>query len=136
MPNIRPLNKEKYEVSKHRFQEIYHHCMQYKEWKDELRYCEDTVKSIGAMNEGRASGGTGSATEQLAIKRIKLREKCELIEQTAIEADAEIYPYILKGVTEEFASCKYLKEVCGMPCGKDMYYDRRRKFYWLMSKKI
>lgn len=135
MPKIRPINQSKYNISKHRFLELYHYCMQYQEWKDELKYMNDTVKSIDYSGEIKGTG-TESATEKLAIKRAELSKKCELIEQTAIEADADIYQYIIKGVTTEYATYKYLKEVMSIPCGKDMYYERRRKFYWLLSKKI
>lgn len=135
MPKIRPINQSKYNISKHRFLELYHYCMQYQEWKDELKYLNDTVKSIDYSGEIKGTG-TGSATEQLAIKRAELSKKCELIEQTAIEADGDIYQYIIKGVTTEYATYKYLKEVMNIPCGKNMYYERRRKFYWLLSRKI
>ena len=57
----------------------------------------------------------------------------KLIEKTAIEADPYLHSYIIKGVTEG-KSYTYLKTVLGMPCGKDMYYDRYRKFFWLLSK--
>ncbi|MXP77257.1 hypothetical protein GN277_18300 [Lachnospiraceae bacterium WCA-9-b2] len=36
MPDVRPINKKKYEISKHRFLELYYYCMQYREWVDEL----------------------------------------------------------------------------------------------------
>lgn len=134
MPDVRPINQDKYNISKHRFLELYHFCMQYQEWRDELKYCTDTVKGINYSAEIKGTG-TDNATEQLAIRRDELKRKCELIEQTAIEADPEIYQYIIKGVTANYASYKYLREVMNIPCGKDMYYNRRRKFYWLLSRK-
>lgn len=135
MPDVRPLSK-KYNISKHKFMETYYHCLQYNEWVDELKYKTDAVKSAGCDEIMRGSGSSGSSTENLGIRRAELRKKCELIEQTALEADKELYPFILKAVTTEYVTYKYLKEVMGIPCGKDMYYDRRRKFYYLMSKKI
>lgn len=50
----------------------------------------------------------------------------------AIETDPYLYSYILKGVTEE-KPYTYLKTTLGMPCGKDMYYDRYRRFFWLLN---
>lgn len=135
MGNVRPINEKKYDISKHRFLELYHFCMQYNEWKDELKYKTDTVKSI-EVTDMPTSRGSGNATASLAIRRAELQKKCELIEQTAIEADPDIYQYIIKGVTTDYATYKYLSQVLGMPCGKDMYYNRRRKFYWLLSNKI
>lgn len=134
MPNVRPLNKDKYNISKHRFLELYHFCMQYKEWKAELEALTDTVKAIGYSEKIKGSS-MKSATEELAMKRAELSKKCELIEQTAIEADPELYQYIIEGVTEEYASFRYLKQSLEIPCEKDMYYNRRRRFFWLLSKK-
>ena len=51
-------------------------------------------------------------------------------------AMAIIYPWILEGVTTDYATYRYLRDSKKIPCGKKMYYERRRKFYYLMSKKI
>lgn len=133
--NVRPINEKKYDISKHRFLELYHFCMQYSEWKDELKYKKDTVRSI-EVTDTPTSHGNGDATANLAVRRAELQWKCELIEKTAIEADPDIYQYIIKGVTTEYATYRYLREIAGMPCGKNMYYDRRRKFFFLLSKKM
>lgn len=135
MPDIRPINQDKYKISKHRFLELHHFCMQYQEWKDELKYLTDTVKGIDYSEEIKGAG-TGNATEQLAIRRSELKKKCELVEQTAIEADPEIYQYILEGVTTDYASYKYLSCVMKIPCSRNTYYERRKKFYRILSKKI
>lgn len=134
-PNIRSTSLKKYDISAHRFLELYHFCLQYNEWQDELKYKTDTVKSI-EVSDMPSAHSNADATQQLAIRRAQLTSKCELVEQTAIEADADIYPYILKAVTNEGITYKYLKSIMNIPCGKDMYYDRRRKFYWLLSQKI
>lgn len=133
--NVRPISEKKYDISKHRFLELYHFCMQYSEWKDELKYKKDTVRSI-EVTDMPTSHENGDATANLAVRRAELQRKCELIEQTAIEADPDIYQYIIKGVTTEYATYRYLREIAGMPCGKNMYYDRRRKFFFLLSKKM
>ena len=75
------------------------------------------------------------ATQQLAIRRAQLEKNCELIEQTAIEADPDIYQYLLKAVTNEDVTYRYMRMIMGIPCGKKMYYDRRRKFYWLLDQR-
>ena len=36
MPNVRPLNRKKYNISKRAFQTAYNYCLQYNEWKEEL----------------------------------------------------------------------------------------------------
>ena len=136
MPDVRPLSEDKYKISKHKFLEVYHFCLQYHEWLDELEKGV-TTKGTGNMDGmTKGKGETSSSTEAIAIRRAELRRKCELVEQTAIETDPDLYPWILKAVTNEGASYKWLKSRLHIPCGKDMYYDRRRKFYYLLSKKI
>ncbi len=132
---VRPLNEEKYKISKHRFAEIYHFCLQYNEWKDELKYKTDTVASP-VITDMPTSHSNDSGVETLAIRREQLEKKCNLIENTAIETDPSICQYILKAVTNEYVTYNYLRTVMGIPCGKNYYYDKRRKFYYLLSQKI
>lgn len=136
MPDIRPINKDKYGISKHKFLQAYHFCMQYNEWKDELKYKVDTVRSSENDGMPRGKGGTSNPTEQIAIKRAELEKKCEIVEKTAIEAAPDIYQWIIKAVTNEGITYTYLQEYMNIPCGKKLYYDRRRKFYYLLSMKI
>lgn len=135
MQNIRPISQEKWGVTKHAFYQAYHFAMRYHEFRDVLKYKTNTMGSqeINGMPRGSR---TGDATQNLAIIRQQAAKNVEMIEQTAIEASGELYQYILKNVTEEGASFKYLTTVMNMPAGKDMFYDRRRKFYFLLSKKI
>ena len=58
----------------------------------------------------------------------------EIVEKACKNAGEEIYMWLLLGVTEGLPF--YNLELKGIPCGKDMYYDRRRKFYYLMAKSI
>ena len=62
-------------------------------------------------------------------------ERIELIRQTAYETEPLLYPYLLDAVTTEGLTFDMLK-ARGMPCERDMYYDRRRRFYWQMSKHL
>lgn len=56
-----------------------------------------------------------------------------MIEKAALEADDKLYSYILKAVTENL-SYAYLKTRLDIPCSKDTYYDRYRRFFWLLNK--
>jgi hypothetical protein len=107
--------------------------LQYGEWKDELKYKTDTVGSMEITDMPTSHNG-GDATQQLAMRRVMLEQNCRLIEQTAIEADSDIYQYLLKAVTED-VPYRYLDMIMNIPCSRNTYYDRRRKFYWLLSQK-
>lgn len=109
--------------------------MQYPEWKDELNYKTDNINSID-ISDMPVNHNNVSGVEKLALRRLQLESKCKIIEQTAIETDPELYQYILKAVTNEGISYNYLKMIMNIPCCKNVWYDRRRKFYYLLSQKI
>ena len=67
------------------------------------------------------------------MKKAQYAERIKLIEEAAMQADDFLYPYILKAVTEGL-SYTYLKSRMDIPCGRDMYYDRYRRFFWLLSE--
>lgn len=134
MGNVRPLNQSKYGISKNRFWELYYWCLQYGEWKNELKYNTNTVGSMEITDMPTSHNG-GDSTQQLAMRRGVLEQRCRLIEQTAIETDPDLYQYILKAVTTEGVTYHYLKMIMYIPCGRTMYYERRKKFYWLLSLK-
>ena len=108
--------KNKYYLTKHRFYELYHWCLQYKEWRQEFN----------SLSSGKMS----------AERKASLRKKIRIIEETAHENSEELWKYILKSVTDEDASYTYLQMRMNIPCGPDMFYDRRRRFFWLLDRKL
>lgn len=125
--------KNKYHIDKHRHYELKHFCLQYPSWKKE--YVDlDNLSIASSMGERfPISNLHGDPTAKRAIVKAQLTERIEMVEKTAMEADRYISQYILKAVTENL-SYTYLKTKMSIPCGKDMYYDRYRKFFWLLSK--
>lgn len=123
----------KYWISKHRHYELKHFCLQYPEWKKE--YLTLGVPSASsAMLEVISSNRTPSdLTARYAIRRVYYAERIDLIEKIAREADKYLYEYILRAVTEGL-SYTYLKSRLKIPCSRDMYYDRYRRFFWLLSE--
>lgn len=130
---IRPdiSRKNKYWINKHRHYELKHFCLQYPEWKRECRGTINIRSSVISMTPSRS--GPSDPTASHVIRKTRYLERIELIERIAREADEEIHSYILKGVTEGL-SYTYMKSQLKIPCGKDMYYDRYRRFFWLLSK--
>ena len=125
--------KNKYWIDKHRHYELKHFCLQYPQWKKE--YITLGVPRIStAVLESLPSGNTvGDPTLEYAMRRVFYAERIDLIEKIAREADKYLYEYILRGVTEGL-SYTYLKTRLKIPCGRDMYYDRYRRFFWLLSE--
>lgn len=125
--------KNKYWIDKHRHYELKHFCLQYPMWKQEYAALNNPSIGSSAAERTPSTNIPGDPTGESAIKRAYYSERINMIEKIAMEADRYLYKYILKAVTEEL-SFTYLKSRLGIPCGKDMYYDRYRKFFWLLSE--
>lgn len=125
--------KNKYYIDKHRYYELKHFCLQYNEWKKSYTSCCEAIIFASRYDVMPSDHTPGDLTAKYAIKRAQYAERIKLIEKTAKDADDFLYPYILKAVTEGL-SYPYLKTRLDIPCGRDMYYDRYRKFFWLLSE--
>jgi hypothetical protein len=124
----------KYWISKHRYYELKHFCLQYPTWKKAYAALDDLTICSPILEERLSPNNVFSdPTAKWGIARAYYSEKIDMIERVALETDEALCYYILKAVTEEL-SYNYLKTRLDMPCGKDMYYDRYRKFFWLLSK--
>ena len=127
---IRPeiSQKKPYYISKHRYYELVHFCLQYPEWEKEYH-------ELGFYRSGTERNGYSNAisdpTGSLASRLATLESKMKLIEDTAIQARPDLWVYIFKSVTEGRSFAYF--EALGIPCGKDLFYEMRRKFFWLLD---
>jgi hypothetical protein len=125
--------KNKYWIDKHRHYELKHFCLQYPMWKKAYAAFSDPSIPLSTIERVPTSNLPGDPTAKRATMKAYYAEKIRLIEKAAKEADTYLHDYILKAVTEEL-SYTYLKTKLGIPCGKDMYYDRYRRFFWLLNE--
>lgn len=125
--------KNKYYIDKHRYYELKHFCMQYNEWKKAYASCNESIIFASKFEKESTSNIPSDITAKYAIKRAYYAGRIKIVERAAMEADEFLYPYILKAVSEGL-SYTYLKAKLDIPCGRDMYYDRYRKFFWLLSE--
>lgn len=72
----------------------------------------------------------GNPVERTAIHNAMLQTDIELIEQTAMEADADIYQWLIKNVTEGIPY-----EWLNVPRGRKQFYESRRYFFYLLAQK-
>lgn len=125
--------KNKYWIEKHRYYELKHFCLQYSFWKRayaDISFLSGVAYSSELFSK---SAAISDPTAALIEKRLSYFRRMEIIEQAAIDADASIASYILKGVTEGFSYIQ-LKAKLNIPCSRDTYYDRYRRFFWLLDK--
>lgn len=132
---IRPelSTKNKYWIDKHRHYELKHFCLQYPIWKRTYNDLDDLSMSLSKFELTPISNTPGDPTSKCAIRKAYYKERIKLIEDIAMRADEFLWTYILKAVTENL-SYTYLKTRLDIPCGRDMYYDRYRKFFYLLSE--
>lgn len=132
---IRPeiSEKNRYWIDKHRHYELKHFCLQLPFWRKAYRDCLDCDISMAMIDKDAPTEGRYDPTGNRATLRAYYSKRINLVEQAAKEADKYLWHYILLAVTEGL-SYTYLKTKMEMPCGKDMYYDRYRKFFWILSQ--
>lgn len=131
---IRPeiSEKNKYWIDKHRHYELKHFCLQYPMWK--RIYNEmDGFKGRSDNQSYTRSNIPSDPTGKYAEIRSLYLDKMDLIRRIAFEADPDLASYIFRAVTEGL-SYTYLKTKLAIPCGRDMYYDRYRRFFWLLNE--
>lgn len=133
---IRPELSEKnpYWIGKHRYYELKHFCLQYPIWKKAYNALLGLSSRPNDLDIFVKSGQVRSdLTARCAESRVSFAKRMELIEQAAIGTDGDLYPYILRGVTEGL-SYNALKMQYAIPCCREVYYNLYRRFFWLLSK--
>jgi len=133
MPDLKPdlSNKNKYWLPKHRYYELKHYCLQYPEWK---RLYSSLEFKMEVDQSGIRASEPGKPTEKYAIIRAECKKAMELVERCCKDATPELWRWLLKAVTQG-ASFVQLQCKDEIPCGKDMYYDCYRRFFYILSQK-
>lgn len=124
----RDMKLSDYNISRAKYSELKYFCMQYGEKIQELS------RSYGlhaVVSDGMPRGNLpGSPTEQAAVRNAMLRKDVELVEQTAMEADPEIYRWLIKNVTEGIGY-----DYLDVPKSRNRFYDSRKYFFYLLAQK-
>lgn len=120
----RDMRLSDYGISPAKYNELKYFCMQYEEKKREIqRLCGfNAMVTNGVL--------CGNMISSQTIRRIMLQNDVELIERTAIEADSEIYLWLMKNVTEGIPY-----EYLDVPKARKQFYESRRYFFYLLSQK-
>lgn len=129
MSEIRPeLSKNsKYWIPRNRYYELKYFCLQYQDYKDAYHECI-TNKSENVRGQRIFADPTGN----LSVYRDRIITKMKHIEQSAMATDPELASYILEAVTTG-ASYTYLSTVKRIPCCRNVFYDRYRRFFWILD---
>lgn len=120
-----------YYISKERYYELKHFCLQYHEWK-KLHENIVLVNSSSLVKPGIKS--QESPVEHKVEVLSKYWQKMKMVEETCMVCDPGYSYYIFKAVTEGLSYDKLVARY-ELACSKDYYYDIYRKFFWLLDKK-
>lgn len=125
MPRMRiqVSKSNEYWLSKHRYYELKHFCLQYPEWKQ--LYLQARHQTLGEEED---------PTGEYATIMADCKYCMELVEQVAANTDKVLGRYIFEHVTagDNFTQLKLMNSI---PCGRDLFYSYVRKFYYLLSQK-
>lgn len=120
-----------YGISRNRYQELKAFCLQYDEKRSKIK------RGISScVNDGMPKGNyRENPLESNAIRNVQYQKDCEMIEQAAIATSAEIYPYIIKSVTNDlsYQFIEYDEKLGRIPVGKTEFYSYRRLFYYYLD---
>lgn len=125
--------KNKYWIDKRRYYELKYFCLQYPLWRraydilDGISLCSYDL--TGCSKTSLPGDPIGRCVEERSI----YIDRITIIEKASVEADPDLSVYILKAVTEGL-SYEYLKTRLEIPCSRDTYYDRYRRFFWLLDR--
>ena len=116
--------KNDYHIPEYRRLELKYFCLQYGDYKEYLKTYH------GRKGTSEWSDPTGEE----AVKRRLYSSYIEVIEETARKTGGDISEYLLKAVTEDL-SFVTLYNTYNIPCGRDYYYERYHKFWYMLSQK-
>lgn len=128
---IRPevSSRNAYYISKHRYYELKHFCLQYAEWKRAYRE-SDGLPSRPAGAAARTKGsGHSNPTAIYAEARIYYKDLMRMVEENAAKAAGDLAALMLRAVTEGMSY-----EHISPPCCKEVWYAAYRRFFWLLDK--
>ena len=113
----------------------YHYSLQYPVLAEIRRGMSDTRRSPRLDQAGPSFNGVSDPTEEAAARCAAISRKMQLIEDTAAEAGGESFKsWIMRGVC--YGDTYIQLQNRGIPCGKDLYYEMRRRYYYLLANKI
>lgn len=124
-------NKNPYWISRHRYYELKHFCLQYPEWQkriSDISYLESIE-----LKDSRNPRVIKRVTEYKALGLYFYSRLVSMVEKAANETDDKLGDYILKAVTKSISyDTLYIKY--DIPCSKSTYYMLYRKFFYILDK--
>ena len=120
--------RNSYWISENRYYELKHFCMQYPEWQKELLILSGSDTPSGIVKKERSDISDPSGDR--AVRAADLSRRIEMVDRNCKDADAKLYDYIFKAAVYSVPYDK-MKDIS---CSKPVFYDRYKKFFFLLDK--
>lgn len=111
-----------------------HYCRQYPLWVAELSVDPSTVRAIRYDMDKVQASGDSDPTLTAAVRRTAIERKKEEVDAAAKEVADGMAEWLIQGVC--YGQTYFQLKEKGIPCGKDLFYKWRRKFYYTIAQKI
>jgi hypothetical protein len=131
----RPKPGSKYYIEPEKYSHVVAWCRCYPLWVKELETLPDTSRAITYDKDKVQTSISTDPTSELAMRRIGIERKKNLLETTIQAVSPEIYAWMLKGITNRGLTARDLIQQ-GMPCGRNYYSRKKAQIYYQLSKKI
>lgn len=131
---IRPTvsKKREYYISKHRYYELKHFCLQYNEWRNLVfSRGQNLAKSVIFRTDHQREFNDPVGDEVGRLEWAK--QNMQLVEDAAARTDKLLGDYIFLAATQG-RSYTSLKLIDDMPCSRDTFYICYHKFFWILSQ--
>ena len=128
--------KNRWWISKHRYYELRHFCLQYPDWLAQIKEIDGLPSFSQGVRDRVNEGRVGDPTEKYAEARAWLNDRTHTVKQAAYEAcDHQFwYEFLVEAVTTG-ASYDILEAQKGiMPVSRDEWYNVYRRFFWTLDK--
>lgn len=129
-PEVSSSNK--YYISKHRFYELKHFCLQYREWSSKCDIYKESIRSSSLIQVNKGITDVQDPVGDIFASIEELYTKMQMVKTACKLADEQLSGYIFEAVTRD-RSFTYLQTVLEIPCSRSTFYDRYRKFYFILS---
>lgn len=120
-------------ISKHRYYELKHFCLQYSSWKKQYDILLGKAVRTSSMATPNPIDTTVSKTELLAERLATFSNRIRMVDNCIRKLDPILSAYIFEGVTSG-RSYDSMNAEYSIPYCKDYYYSEYRKFFWLLDR--
>lgn len=126
-------DKNKYWISRHRYYELLHFCRQYYDYKKERERLYETYIKPSILSVNGDTNQNIDKVDDYTTKLATIDNKIDMVISICSKADPELRNYIFMSVVNGL-SYETLKMRYNIPCSRSTFYDRYRKFFWLLDK--